>query len=90
MDYTEDKTDENEEYPRSDAASANKKLCPTLVEIVKHVFELHGGALKCKYLGGLSLFTGLSVFQLCCFSLLQIFDTYMQTRAESSILQKFY
>ena len=43
MDYTEDKTDENEEYPRSDAASANKKLCPTLVEIVKHVFELHGG-----------------------------------------------
>ena len=44
MDYTEDKTDENEEYPRSDAVSASKKLCPTLVEIVKHVFELrHGG-----------------------------------------------
>ena len=43
MDYTEDKTDENEEYPRSDAASASKKLCPTLVEIVKHVFELHEG-----------------------------------------------
>ena len=62
-------------------ASANKKLCPTLVEIVKHVFELHGGRghSKLKYLGGLSLFTGLSVFRLCCFSLLQIFDTYMQT-----------
>ena len=45
MDYTEDKTDENEEYPRTDAVSASKKLCPTLVEIVKHVFELyiHGG-----------------------------------------------
>ena len=43
IDYTEDKigTDENEEYPRSDAASANEKLCPTLVEIVKHFFELH-------------------------------------------------
>ena len=35
MDYTEDKTDdENEEYPRSDAASANKKLCPTLVKLL--------------------------------------------------------
>ena len=45
---------------------------------------------KRKYLGGLSLFTGLSVFRLCCFSLLQIFDTYMQTRVKSSILQKFY
>ena len=43
MGYTEDKTDENEEYPRSDAASASKKLYPTLVEIVKHVFESHGG-----------------------------------------------
>ena len=40
MDYTEDKTDENKEYPHSDAVSANKKLCPTLVEIVKHaVFD---------------------------------------------------
>ena len=44
MDYTEDKTDENEEYARSDATSTNKKLCPTLVEIVEHVFELHGGS----------------------------------------------
>ena len=43
MDYTEDKADKNEEYPRSDAASASKKLCPTLMEIVKHVFESHGG-----------------------------------------------
>ena len=39
MDYAEDKADENEEYPRSDAVSANKKLCPTLVEIVKHIFD---------------------------------------------------
>ena len=38
MDYTEDKTDENEEYSRSDAASASKKLCPTLVEIIKNTF----------------------------------------------------
>ena len=43
MDYTKDKIDENEEYPRGNAVSASKKLCPTLVEIVKHVtvFELH-------------------------------------------------
>ena len=40
MDYTEDKINENEEYPRSHAVSASKRLCPTLVEIVKHVFEL--------------------------------------------------
>ena len=83
IDYTKDKTgtDENKEYPRSDAASANKKLCPTLAEIVKHFFELHGaggrGHSKRKYLGGLSLFTGLNVFRLCCFSLLQLFDTYI-------------
>ena len=88
MDYTKDKADENEEYPCCDAASASKKLCPTLVEIVKHDFELYGGrhfktgtteatANVSTYLGGLSLFTGLSVFQLWCFSLLQIFDTCM-------------
>ena len=62
MDYTEDKTDdENEEYPRSDAASANKVM--SLVEIIKHVFELHGrrGHSKRKYLGGLSLFTGFNI-----------------------------
>ena len=46
--------------------SANKKLCPTLVEIVKHVFELQGGRghSKRKYLGGLSLFTGLNIISI--------------------------
>ena len=99
MDYTEDKTDENEVYPRCNAASASKKSFPILVEIVKHDFELQGGryfktgtteatANVSIYLGGLFLFTRLSVFRLWCFSLLQIFDTCMQTQVKSSILQK--